>query len=36
MQIGFLVREETLEKAMVTHCSILARKILDTEEPGRV
>ena len=36
MPIGSLVREDPLEKKMETHCSIPARKIVDTEEPGRV
>ena len=29
-----LVREDPLEKEMATHCSILAWRILWTEEPG--
>ena len=28
--------EDPLEKGMATHCSILARKIPWTEEPGRL
>ena len=28
--------EDPLEKEMVTHCSILARENLRTEEPGRL
>ena len=28
--------EDPLEKGMATHCSILAWKILQTEEPGRL
>ena len=29
-------REDPLEEEMATHCSILAWKILWTEEPGRL
>ena len=32
--VGFLSREDPLEKGMATHCSILAWKIQLTEEPG--
>ena len=32
--VGFLSREDPLEKGMATHCSILAWKIPWTEEPG--
>ena len=31
-----LGQEDPLEKAMATHCSILAWKIPRTEEPGRI
>ena len=31
---GSLGQEDTLEKGMITHSSILAQKILWTEEPG--
>ena len=34
MQIQSLSWEDTLEKAMATHCSILAWKIPWTQEPG--
>ena len=34
MQVQFLGWEETLEKGMATHSSILAWRILRTEEPG--
>ena len=34
MQVPSLGREDTLEKGMVTHSSILAWKIPWTEEPG--
>ena len=32
--VQFLGQEDTLEKGMATHSSILARKISWTEEPG--
>ena len=32
--VGFLGQEDSLEKEMATHSSILAREILQTEEPG--
>ena len=35
-QVQSLGREDTLEKEMVTHFSILAWRILSTEEPGRL
>ena len=35
MQVGSLDGEDPLEEGMATHSSILARKILWTEEPGR-
>ena len=35
-QVQSLGREDPLEKGTATHCSILARKILWTEEPGRL
>ena len=35
-QIKSLVWEDALEKAMVTHSSILAWKILWREEPGKL
>ena len=35
MQVGSLDGEDPLEVGMATHSSILARKILWTEEPGR-
>ena len=35
-QIQSLVQEDALEKEMVTHSSILAWKILWTEEPGKL
>ena len=35
-QIQSLVQENALEKEMVTHSSILAWKILWTEEPGKL
>ena len=35
-QILSLVREDPLEKEMATHCSILARRIPWTQEPGRL
>ena len=35
MQVGSLDGEDPLEEGMATHSSILARKILRTEEPGR-
>ena len=34
MQVGFLGREDPLEKEMATHSSILAWRIPRTEEPG--
>ena len=34
--VRFLGWEEPLEKAMATHSSILARRILRTEGPGRL
>ena len=34
MQIGSLGWEDPLEKEVATHSSILARRILCTEEPG--
>ena len=34
MQVRFLGREDPLEEEMATHSSILAWKILRTEEPG--
>ena len=36
MQIHSLDWEDPLEKEMATHCSILAWKIPQTEEPGRL
>ena len=35
-RVWSLGREDTLEKEMATHSSILAWKILWTEEPGRL
>ena len=35
-QIQFLGQEDLLEKEMATHFSILAWRILWTEEPGRL
>ena len=35
-QIPSLSREDSLEKGMATHSSILARRIPWTEEPGRL
>ena len=35
-QVRSLSREDPLEKEMATHSSILAWKILWTEEPGKV
>jgi len=35
MWVPFLGQEDTLEKEMATHSSILAWEILCTEEPGR-
>ena len=35
-QVQSLVQEESLEKGMATHSSILAWKIPWTEEPGRL
>jgi len=35
-QVQSLVREDPLEKEMVTHSSILAWEIPWTEEPGRL
>ena len=32
--VGFLGQEDSLEKEMATHSSILAREIPQTEEPG--
>ena len=32
--VGFLGQDDSLEKEMATHSSILAREILQTEEPG--
>ena len=32
--VRYLGQEDPLEKAMATHCTILAWKILWTEEPG--
>ena len=34
MQVQSLGREDTLEKEMATHCSILAWRIPWTKEPG--
>ena len=34
MRVGFLGREDPLEKEMATHSSILAWRIPQTEEPG--
>ena len=36
MYVQSLDREDTLEKEMATHSSILAWKIPGTEEPGRL
>ena len=36
MWVQYLGREDLLEKEMVTCCSILAWKIPQTEEPGRL
>ena len=36
MQVRSLGQENTLEKGMTTHSSILAWEITWTEEPGRV
>ena len=36
LRVRSLGREESLEKGMVTHSSILAWKIPWTEEPGRL
>ena len=36
MQVQSLGREDTLEKEMATRSSILAWRILQTEEPGRL
>ena len=36
MQIQSLGQEDPLEKSMATHSSILAWKVLWTEEPGRL
>ena len=33
-QVQFLGQEDLLEKEMAAHCSILAWKIPQTEEPG--
>ena len=33
-QVQSLSKEDPLKKEMATHCSILARRILRTEEPG--
>ena len=35
-QVRFLGQEDPLEKEMVTHSSILAWRIPETEEPGRL
>ena len=35
-QVQSLDREDSLEKGMVTHSSILAERIPWTEEPGRL
>ena len=35
-QVQFLSQEESLEKGMATHASILAWRIPWTEEPGRL
>ena len=35
-QVRSLGQEDTLEKGMATHSSILARRIPWTEEPGRL
>ena len=35
-RVRFLGQEDPLEKAMATHSSTLAWKILWTEEPGRL
>ena len=34
IQVQFLGQEDPLEKGMATHSSILAWRILGTEEPG--
>jgi len=34
--VHFLGREDSLEKGMITHSSILAWRIPWTEEPGRL
>ena len=34
IQVQSLGQEGPLEKKMATHCSVLARKVLWTEEPG--
>ena len=34
IQVQSLVRDDPLEKEIATHCSILAREIPWTEEPG--
>ena len=36
MRVRSLGGEDLLEKGMATHSSILARKIPQTEEPGRL
>ena len=36
IRVGFLGQENTLEEEMTTHFSVLAWKILWTEEPGRL
>ena len=36
MQMQSLSQEDPLEEVMVTHSSILAWEILQTEEPGRL
>ena len=36
MQVQSLGAEDPLEEGMATHCSILAREIPWTEEPGMV
>ena len=35
-QVRFLGQEDSLEKEMLTHSSVLAWEISRTEEPGRV
>ena len=36
IRVQALGREDPLEKGMATHSSILAWRILETEEPGRL